>query len=125
MNHTELQSDVVTLCSYTGWSHLHVRRSIGRGKKWVTSTNVVGWPDLLLWSMRQPGRHLAVELKVPPDKLSDDQHETLNELAAAGFECYVVVPKRSDIDRIETSPHVIVVELVDLPHILRPSRQAR
>lgn len=78
----------------TGWRWLHVRKSIGKGRRWVTTTNVVGWPDLApCWSPRQPGRHLALELKVPPDTLSAEQVEVSTELLAAGFEFYVVTPR--------------------------------
>lgn len=92
MTHVELQSQVVEVAKLLGWAHLHVRRSIGKGRQWATTTNVVGWPDLLLWNPRQPGRHLAIELKVPPDRLSADQEKVLDELAAAGFETHVVTP---------------------------------
>lgn len=92
MTHVELQSQVLEVAKLLGWNHLHVRRSIGKGNKWVTTTNIVGWPDLLLWNPRQPGRHLAIELKVPPDKLSPDQAKVLDELGAAGFETHVITP---------------------------------
>lgn len=108
LTHVELQNAVVQLLAMTGWSHLHVRRSIGKGRKWQTTTNVKGWPDLLLWSPRQPGRHIAMELKVPPDTLSDEQAEVLAELEASGFECHVIT--EADLER--------------LPGILRPPRQA-
>lgn len=78
----------------TGWSWLHVRKSIGRrngSRAWQTTTNVSGWPDLApLWNPRQPGRFLAIEIKVPPDKLSSEQAAVMGELAACGFETYVV-----------------------------------
>lgn len=91
MDHKELQTETIRLAKMYGFDHLHVRRSIGKGRTWVTATNVVGWPDLLLWSpQRQPGRHIAVELKVPPDYLSVDQRRCLVDLAAAGFEVWVL-----------------------------------
>jgi hypothetical protein len=91
--HEQLQTAVVQLCNLTGWHHLTVRRSIGKGHRWVTTTSVTGWPDLLLWSTRQPGRHLAVELKVPPDRLKPEQQEVLAQLAESGFETYVWTPE--------------------------------
>lgn len=91
MDHKELQTETIKLAKMYGFDHLHVRRSIGKGRQWVTATNVKGWPDLLLWSPeRQPGRHIAVELKVPPDDLHVDQRECLVELAGAGFEVWVL-----------------------------------
>lgn len=92
MTHEELQQQVIDLAHLLGYRHLHVRRSIGKGRRWATTTNVVGWPDLLLWSRRQPGRHVAIELKVPPDKVRPEQQACLDELAAAGFEVYVIRP---------------------------------
>lgn len=90
LTHTELQQHIVDLLNATGWQHLHVRRSVGRGKKWATTTNIVGWPDLFCWSTRQPGRHIAIEVKVTPDWLSEDQAQTLVELSRSGVESYVV-----------------------------------
>jgi hypothetical protein len=99
MTHAELQSVITQILGYTGWSFLHVRKSIGRGAKWQTTTNISGWPDLgPLWNPRQPGRFLAIEVKVPPDKLRDDQVEVLASLESAGFECYTVKP--DDLERL-------------------------
>lgn len=100
ITHTEFQEQVVELAGLLGWRHLHVRRSIGKGRHWVTTTNRVGWPDLLLWSTRQPGRHIAAELKVPPDDLSAEQAEVLEELGRAGFETFVWRP--DDLERIQS-----------------------
>lgn len=91
--HEALQANVVQLLAWTGWRHLHVRRSLGKGNKWVTTTNLKGWPDLApLWNVKQPGRFLAVEVKIPPDWLRTEQTEVLEELGRAGMECFVVVP---------------------------------
>lgn len=99
--HEVLQAQVCDLLAMTGWSWLHVRRSIGgRHQGWVTSTVLCvagqrmerGWPDLVAWSPRQPGRHLAIEVKVPPDKLRPEQTEVLHSLDAAGWEAHVVHP---------------------------------
>lgn len=62
LSETDFQEQVVSLMGLLGWHHLHVRRTIGRGRKWVTSTNLAGWPDLLAWSPRRR-RVLAAELK--------------------------------------------------------------
>lgn len=98
MTHVELQSAVTSLLTLTGWHWLHVRRSIGKGRKWATTYNVPGWPDLApIWNPRQPGRHLAVELKVKPDRLSVDQAHVMDELVVAGFECWVITD--ADIEK--------------------------
>lgn len=108
LTHIELQAAVVKLFAFTGWSHLHVRRSVGRGKKWTTTTNVKGWPDLFAWNPRQPGRLLAIEVKVPPDSLSNEQAAVLAELAASGVECHVITE----------------AELASLPGVLKPQKQS-
>lgn len=89
MNETEWQAQVVELAQINGWRHLHVRRTIGRGRKWVTSTNVTGWPDLLLWHPKD-GRIGALELKVRPNKPTTAQIRVLAELAASGAEFALV-----------------------------------
>lgn len=97
--HELLQEATVKLLNYTGWRHLHVRRALGKGNKWVTTTNIKGWPDLApCWSPKQPGRIIAIELKVPPDRLSPEQEEVADDLARAGFEFYVITP--ADLERL-------------------------
>lgn len=92
----EFQQQVVDLAHALGWKHLHVRRSIGKGRKWVTATNVA-WPDLTLWSERQR-RLIVAEMKTDPGRVTDDQADTLASLQRAGVETYCWRPK--DIDRI-------------------------
>lgn len=91
IDHVGLQATVVAALHVLGWEHLHVRRSIGKGHRWTTTTSQVGWPDLYAWHPRA-GRQLAVELKVPPDRLTDDQHRVLGSLADAGVEVAVLCP---------------------------------
>lgn len=98
--HEELQRQVIELAHTFRWHHLHIRRSLGRGRKWVTTTNVTGWPDLLLWNVQQPTRHVAIEVKVPPDKLTADQERVLDQLFRSGFETYVVTP--ADLESLVT-----------------------
>jgi len=88
--HEEWQAQVVDLAQVLGWRHLHVRRTIGRGRKWTTSTNRVGWPDLFLWHPRRG--FAAVELKVGRDKPSEEQTAVLAELEAAGARVLVAYP---------------------------------
>ena len=89
-SHAEWQQQVIDLAHLYGWSHLHVRRSIGKGKRWVTTTNIIGWPDLLLW---RAGRgFVAVELKVGRDVATAEQVAVLASLAAAGARSIVAYP---------------------------------
>lgn len=94
--HVEFQQQVIDLAHYLGWKHLHVRRSIGKGKRWTTATNLVGWPDLLLWSASRG--FVAVEVKVGKDKATPEQVDVLASLAAAGARTMVVYP--SDLDAL-------------------------
>jgi hypothetical protein len=88
--HVEFQAAVVDAMHLFGWQHLHVRRSIGKGSKWVTSTNIKGWPDLFAWHV--VGGFLAAELKVPPDTATADQDAVLASLALAGARAFVWTP---------------------------------
>lgn len=90
LTHVEFQEQVVEAAHVFGWHHLHIRRSIGKGKRWVTSTNVVGWPDLLLW--RDGSGFLAIELKVGRDKATVEQEQVLAQLARAGAVTMVAYP---------------------------------
>lgn len=92
------QQQVVQLAGFYRWRHLHVRRTIGRGKRWTTSTNVVGWPDLLLWHEQQQ-RVVAAELKSERGPVRPEQLEVLASLEAAGIETYVWRP--SDLDEVQ------------------------
>lgn len=90
MTHDEWQSQVVDAAHLFGWRHLHVRRTVGRGKKWTTSTNVKGWPDLWLWHHRHG--FAAIELKVGRDTPTAEQTSVLVSLAAAGAQTLVAYP---------------------------------
>lgn len=92
--HEEWQRQVVELAHQLGWNHLHVRRSIGKGKKWVTATNRIGFPDLLFWSPRHG--FAAIELKVGADKPTPEQLQVLAELEAAGARTAVAFPHDLD-----------------------------
>jgi hypothetical protein len=83
--HDDFQAQIVDAARIFGWSHLHVRKSIGRrggARGWQTTTNVRGWPDLLLWHPTRGGA-LAVEVKVPPDRATPEQEAVLADLAAS------------------------------------------
>lgn len=87
--HVEWQAQVVQLAHLLGYRHLHVRRSIGKRKQWVTATNVIGWPDLLCYG---PRGFVALELKVGKDKPTAEQTAVLADLAAAGARTMVAYP---------------------------------
>lgn len=87
----EFQSTVVALLHSLGWRHLHVRRTIGRGRKWVTSTNLAGWPDIYAWHEGQR-RQVALELKSERGSTTPEQVAVLASLAAAGVETMVARP---------------------------------
>lgn len=97
---TDFQGHVVELAGICGWRHLHVRRTIGRGRKWVTATNLIGWPDLLL--MCPVRGWVAAELKVPPNKATPEQLELLEFLATMpGCRAFLWTP--NDWPAIETT----------------------
>lgn len=98
--HVELQDQVVQLAGLYRWRHLHVRRSIGKGRRWVTATNLVGWPDLLL--MRPDQGWVAAELKIPPDKASAEQDELLGYLGSMPS-CRAFLWTPADWDQIQAT----------------------
>lgn len=85
------QAQLLDLAHFLGWKHMHVRRSIGKGRQWTTATNVKGWPDLTLWNGKQQ-RVLFVELKSAAGVVSSDQTRVLASLRAAGAEVAVWYP---------------------------------
>lgn len=94
----EWQDQVITLAHLLGWRHLHVRRSIGKGQRWTTATNIKGFPDLLLWHERQQ-RIIAAELKTDKGRTTLEQDEVLASLKAAGVPAYVWRPR--DLDEVQ------------------------
>jgi hypothetical protein len=91
MSEAEWQQQVVDLAGLLNWRHLHVRRSIGKGQRWTTATNVKGFPDLLLWHEIQQ-RVIGAELKTEKGRVTPEQKEVLRSLGAAGVEVYVWRP---------------------------------
>lgn len=89
--HIEWQEQVTQLLALHGWSWLHVRRTIGRGKQWVTATNITGWPDLLAFHPTRGGV-LALELKVGKDTLKPEQKRCLADLRMSGIPAFVAYP---------------------------------
>lgn len=91
MTEAQLQEAVIALLNLTRWRHMHVRRTIGKGHRWTTSTSVVGWPDLFCWNPTL-GRRLAIELKSATGRLTAEQTVVLDELERSGVETLVVRP---------------------------------
>lgn len=79
MNEAEFQALVTDLATVFGWRWMHVRRSIGKSRRWTTATNVP-WPDLTLW--HPSGGFMIRELKVR-DRWQPGQREVLDELAVS------------------------------------------
>lgn len=94
------QQQVIDLAHLYNWRHLHVRRSIGKGRSWQTTTNVIGWPDLVLWHESQR-RVIAAELKSDTGKATPEQIEVLRSLEAAGLETHIWRP--SDLERVAST----------------------
>jgi hypothetical protein len=91
MSEATWQEQFIDLAQAHGWKHMHVRRSIGKGRKWTTATNVSGYPDLTLWNQRQK-RIIFVELKSEKGVASSEQREVLGELRNSGQEVYILRP---------------------------------
>jgi VRR-NUC domain-containing protein len=91
LSEASFQEQVIELAHLFGWRHLHVRRTIGKGRRWTTATNLAGWPDLLLW---REGSHrlVAAELKSDTGQATDEQLEVLASLRRAGVDTYVWRP---------------------------------
>lgn len=85
----EWQQQVVELAHILGWRHMHCRRSIGKGRQWVTATNVP-WPDLTLWHPKHG--LIFAELKSQQGGESQGQTEINRSLRDAGQRVYVWRP---------------------------------
>lgn len=96
MSEAEWQEQVIDLAHLYSWRHMHVRRAIGKGRRWVTATNVA-WPDLTLWHPGQ-GRTICAELKSATGVVTAEQRRVLDELDASGVPSYVWRP--DDLDDI-------------------------
>lgn len=86
VTHAGLQKAVTDLCDWYGlrWHHDTDSRK-----------NKAGLPDLIIIGAQRAGGPVAVlwrELKVPPDKLRDEQHKFAGDLVAAGADWAVWTP---------------------------------
>lgn len=88
----EWQEIVIELAHTLGWRHMFVRRSIGKGRRWTTATNVKGWLDLTLWHERQQ-RIMFVELKTETGTASPEQLAMMASWERAGQEVYLWRPR--------------------------------
>lgn len=95
LTHQAWQQQVVDLAHHLGWAHVHVRKSIGKGRTWTTATNLTGWVDLLLWHPSKGGV-IGVELKVGKDKARPEQIAVMASLEGAGVRCFVWYPDDFD-----------------------------
>lgn len=100
ISETEWQAQVIELAHDLGWAHMHVRRSIGKGRAWTTATNLKGWPDLTLIrpAPASDGEIIFAELKTEKGDFKDGQREVHELLRRAGHEVYVWRP--SDLDKV-------------------------
>lgn len=80
---------VTDLANQMGYAHMHVRRTVGRGRRWTTGTSVKGWPDFAFWREQ---RFFLAELKSETGKLSPDQTNIIRSLRQAGVDVYVWRP---------------------------------
>jgi hypothetical protein len=95
LSEEDFQPQVIDLAHIYGWRHMHVRRTIGRGKRWTTGTSAKGWPDLTLWSPRHH-RLMFVELKTETGKTDLDQLVVLGELSESGAHVHLWRPHDLD-----------------------------
>lgn len=99
----EWQQQVLDVAAIYGWQHLHVRKAIGRrggARGWQTTTNIDGWPDLLLWNPRHDvGYLVALELKSDSGRPTDAQLAVLAQLSATGL-IRTMVARPDDFDAV-------------------------
>lgn len=96
LSEADFQRQVCDLAKVLGWKFLHVRKSMGRrggAAGWQTTTNIAGWPDLLLF---KPGRIVAAELKSDVGVATPEQRDVLADLEAAGAQAFVWRPRDWD-----------------------------
>lgn len=90
LTETEWQRTLVGALNTFGWHHMHVRRTVGRGKQWTTSTSAKGWPDLV--ALRGPWL-VAIEVKTDVGKITPEQIEWLHRFSLlAGGRAWVIRP---------------------------------
>jgi hypothetical protein len=105
LTEAQLQEQIVDLARLMGWRTMHVRRTVGRGRRWTTGTSVTGWPDLTLW---RPGKLLMVEVKTDDGQLRPDQATVLDSLRTAGVDARCWRPAMWDEIEATLTAHRVV-----------------
>jgi hypothetical protein len=102
---TQWQADVIQLAKLLGWQHMHVRRSIGKGRTWTTATNLKGWPDLTLIrpTTGNDGEIIFAELKTEKGLVEPEQLAVHELLRRAGHDVYVWRPSDLDAAKVRLS----------------------
>lgn len=98
MSEAGFQEAVIQLAELTGWRCMHVRAVTDQRGRTRTPTTTVGWPDVTLW---RPDRLMFRELKTEAGRVTVEQRDVLDSLAAAGAD--VAVWRPSQWDEIETT----------------------
>lgn len=98
----QFQAQVISLAHLRGWRIAHFRPGMNRRGQWQTAVSAdgKGFPDLFM--VRRSTHHrLAAELKVPPNKLTDEQREWLSDMETCGIPAYEWTPADwQEIERV-------------------------
>ena len=79
----DFQAEVIRQAEAFEWTAMHVRRSVsGQKGRWMTTTSVKGWPDLVLF--KPEVGILYRELKTDRGRITAEQRQVLTDLQAAG-----------------------------------------
>jgi hypothetical protein len=90
ISEAEFTTQVIDLARHTGWLVAHFRPARTKtGWRTAVSGDGAGFPDLVLVKDETV---LVVELKVPPNKVSDAQRRWLDCFAGAGVTAHVWTP---------------------------------
>lgn len=87
LTHKQYLARIRDWCDMGGWEHFVV---------WDSRHSPAGWPDIV--AFRGEAR-VAIEVKIPPDRLRPDQQHWLEVLELAGFQTYVAYPADADTIR--------------------------
>lgn len=91
MTEAEWQNWIVNLAKWLGWRVYHPKPAQLNGR-WAThAQGDPGWPDLVLCHPKRG--FVLVEVKTDTGRISQSQRAWLDDLEAAGVECYVWRPR--------------------------------
>jgi hypothetical protein len=99
------QAAVTELAHICGYAVCHVRRTIGKHRRWTTGTSIVGWPDLMIYGH---GRFFMAEIKTLDGKVTETQSQVHADLRAAGIDVHVWTPADWDAIRDVLTAHTQV-----------------